>query len=483
MKKPPRSRLIGVLFLTIILEGYIVLASELLAMREVISFVGSGTDVASIIIAAVLMPLAAGYYAGGNFRKDGQNKNKSVRRKLIRNIIIAAAILLPGLSYVVMEQFFAFTTQMGVNHRLVALTLYSVLFLVTPVYLLGQTVPLVSHFFSRRKLAEITGRMLFFSTVGSFLGAIVSTLILMAYLGVHHTVGINFVLMAFLVWMLAPKRDKGAFLQSACILALALLFNSSHMMKEHGIIENNQYNTVSIIDDLYGHDKGHHLLLNNSLSSYFSPGGKKYAYVFYAEQHFLYPLMDEDRPKADILVIGTGGFTFGLEDEKNDYTYVDIDASLKDVAEQDFLKRPLAPNKKFVAEDARAFLAHQTKKYDLVMLDTYSGLVTIPEYLLTREYFQQVKNVMKDGGVMIANIIAAPQFEDRLSRHMDNTIRSVFPHVNRQIPSPDYEIWDNNGQYETTNVLYSYKKNAEENASMIYTDDKNQSFIDKPKNK
>ncbi len=37
-------------------------------------------------IAAVLMPLAFGYYAGGRFRG-------SVRRRIVRNLCIAAAIL------------------------------------------------------------------------------------------------------------------------------------------------------------------------------------------------------------------------------------------------------------------------------------------------------------------------------------------------------------------------------------------------------
>lgn len=58
------------LFTIIVLEGYVVLSSELLAIRQTIPFAGSGTDTISIIIAAVLMPLAFGYYAAGRFRPD-----------------------------------------------------------------------------------------------------------------------------------------------------------------------------------------------------------------------------------------------------------------------------------------------------------------------------------------------------------------------------------------------------------------------------
>ncbi len=41
---------------------------------------------------------------------------------------------------------------------IIALTAcYALLFLVTPVYLLGQTIPLVSNYFGKEKLAKITG--------------------------------------------------------------------------------------------------------------------------------------------------------------------------------------------------------------------------------------------------------------------------------------------------------------------------------------
>jgi len=64
------------LFFIIFLEGYVVLSAELIAIRLTVPFVGSGTDTVSIIIAAVLMPLAVGYYVGGQYKK---RKNTSVR--------------------------------------------------------------------------------------------------------------------------------------------------------------------------------------------------------------------------------------------------------------------------------------------------------------------------------------------------------------------------------------------------------------------
>jgi len=60
-----QNRKLVLLFFIIFLEGYIVLSAELLAIRQTLPFVGSGTDTVSIIIAAVLMPLAFGSILGG----------------------------------------------------------------------------------------------------------------------------------------------------------------------------------------------------------------------------------------------------------------------------------------------------------------------------------------------------------------------------------------------------------------------------------
>ena len=118
------------LFLVIIIEGYIVLSTELLAIRQSIPFVGSGTDTVSVIIAAVLMPLAFGYQAGGNFKiKRLFGKRITVRRKLIINITIAALILLPGLSYQFMLMFFSFLSSLEITNRIHQISIYSILFL------------------------------------------------------------------------------------------------------------------------------------------------------------------------------------------------------------------------------------------------------------------------------------------------------------------------------------------------------------------
>lgn len=70
------------LFLVILIEGYVVLATELLAIRTLIPFIGSGTETISIIISAVLLPLAFGYHVGGNAFKKTYAKAKVKNKKI-----------------------------------------------------------------------------------------------------------------------------------------------------------------------------------------------------------------------------------------------------------------------------------------------------------------------------------------------------------------------------------------------------------------
>lgn len=465
------------LFFIIVIEGYIVLSTELLAIRQSIPYIGSGTDTISVIIAAVLMPLAFGYQNGGAFKPHMMfGKFITIRKKLILNIAIAATILIIGLSYKSMMWFFTWMPKIGIDDRIMQTSIYCILFLVVPVYLLGQTVPLVSNFFSKEYLPKVTGRILFFSTVGSFIGAVFSTLVLMPILGVHHTVSLNFVLMAILVIALSKRTVSLPVFYLVALALGAMVFNSDWIIAKDHVIKNNQYNTIQAGETSSG---AREMIINGNRSSSYNAQGKKHSYVEFAERIAILPIISSIPPR-DILVIGAGGFTFGHEDKNNNYTYVDIDRDLKEVAEQYILREPIGDNKTFVPKSARAFLQGTDKKYDVIYLDTYLGGISVPEHLVTQEYFTQVKNHMKDGGVLVTNFIASPNFNSPLSRNLDNTFRSVFPHFSRHVIGEQYNLWSDSPS-QIANMAYIYRHHDDYDKGHIYTDNKNSVFYDKPK--
>ena len=466
------------LFLIIIVEGYVVLSTELLAIRQTIPFVGSGTDTVSIIIAAVLMPLAFGYQYGGQFKPHCcLGHHLTVRNKLILNMLLAATILLPGMSYRFLVFFFPWLASLGIDNRLIQISIYSILFLVIPVFLLGQTVPLITNFFAREKLSKVTGRILFFSTVGSFLGATFSTLVLMPTLGVHHTVTLNFVLLTSLVILLVKHKTSKPVFYIFALTLIALAVNSNFVMRKMHVVKNNVYNTIKAGTLKNGNRI---LMLNGNYSSMLNDNGGKFPYIEFAEDQAIIPTLNSDMPPIDILVIGAGGFTLGAYDDKNNYTYVDIDKDLKEVAEKYILEEKLWGNKDFEAVPARAFLQSTDKKFDFIFLDAYQGGITVPEHLVTQEFYQELKKKLKNKGILIANFVLNPNFGSALSRNIDNTFRSVFPHFSRHAIGDNYALYSDEDNM-AVNVMYIYRHEDNYDEGHIYTDDKNTVFYDKPK--
>jgi len=452
----------------IAIEGYAVLAVELLAMRQLTPYVGNGTDTVAIIIAGVLLPLAFGYEAGGR-AEFAAGDESGIRLQLARNLLVAALIIGIGLSYPFVPVLFQLYEAVGITHRLAQTAAHTCLFLVYPVYLMGQTIPLVSYCSAGGNVPRSTGLMLFLSTIGSFLGSVVSTLVFMTYLGVHVTIAFTLLLVVLLAAFVGWRTERrnmavaAAVALGTCIAAV----NSPAMIEAFGIVSNNLYSEVRVIP--VPEEDSRILVINNSASSKVAANPEhRFSYMKYIEDEVLKKL-DQSRTHR-ILVIGAGGFTVGLDDQVNAYTYVDIDPSLLDVSERHFLRKPLPANKSFVAESARSFLRRNAVRYDVVILDAFTNRISIPPDLVTRESFEAVREAVAPEGKVVMNIIASPTFSDRFSRTIDTTIRSVFPFVTRQVLGAR--------DREAANVMYVADRPRDE-AEDVYTDDRNRSFLDR----
>lgn len=128
-----------------------------------------------------------------------------------------------------------------------------------------------------------------------------------------------------------------------------------------------------------------------------------------------------------ILVVGLGGGTLPVAlnelypDAQIDV--VEIDPAVKTVAETYF---GFHENEKMkvILKDARVFTKRALaagETYDLIMLDAFNGDY-IPEHLMTREYLQETRGLLSEGGVVAANTFAI----SRLYDHESATYRDVF---------------------------------------------------------
>lgn len=258
------------------------------------------------------------------------------------------------------------------------------------------------------------------------------------------------------------------------IMLAAFSLNRDRLLFEvYHIVENNAVSTISVEEADDGRSKI--MMMNGGGASKVSEDPEfRFGYVRFVEDNFISRLPQTGTPKK-ILIIGAGGFTMGLNDDFNRYTYVDVDASLKDVSEKHFLPEKLGDNKKFVVQDANQFLKESGELFDLIVLDTYSSRHIIPLDLVTVEYFARVKARSAPDGAVVMNIVGSPSFSSPLSQKIDNTIRRVFPFpLGRQVIG-SFDGWCRRGCPDR-NLMYVWY-NLPENSD-VYTINKNSAFYD-----
>ncbi len=78
-------------------------------------------------------------------------------------------------------------------------------------------------------------------------------------------------------------------------------------------------------------------------------------------------------------------------------------------------------------EDARTFARRCTREYDIAILDLFQGDGT-PDYLLTVEFFRDVRGCLREGGAAIMNAFVDERDEEP-NRRLLATVAAAFPRV------------------------------------------------------
>ncbi len=451
-----RNQALPKIYAIILIEGFVTVSLEILSIRQLIPFVGNSVTVTSLIIGTFLLFLAQGYQAGGKVKAH-------YKERLIYNFLAAGVILGFGFSYPLMDVFFQVCHIIFGDHLLLSLTLFLLCIVAPSVFLLGQTIPITMHLSDNGSSAgTIGGKVLHLSTLGSFLGAVLTSLICMRYLGVAHTVFLNYVLLVLLIAMITIKRiETFHWLLIGVCLAIPVYKMNASFEKEVFIRTTNYANyRISPTSDFYG-SSGKIFISNRSYSSYINHEGQGFPYI----EKIKDIIKDLGLKNKRILVLGAGGFVLGYDDTQNEYTYVDIDGQLPDIIERNNFVNKI--NGQVVINDARQFLLKNKKPYDMIVVDAFSHTNAIPMHLTTQAFFKLVRTNLTDQGIAVYNMIIDPWLKTAYAQNIDNTLRSVYEHcLNTPITFKN----------QPTNNVYACTK--VERSRNIYTDNYNDNDID-----
>ncbi|MDD2870978.1 MAG: methyltransferase [Candidatus Gracilibacteria bacterium] len=141
----------------------------------------------------------------------------------------------------------------------------------------------------------------------------------------------------------------------------------------------------------------------------------------------------------NVLIIGFGGGAFAkyLEDHiKNIHiTGIDIDEAMIEIAKKEL---KVKTNDIYImdAEQAIDKITKKGNKYDLVLIDVYGGDGEIPKYFGNIEFFEKIKNVLNNDGVLSINFadydlenVYKKQFYDKIHNNLIKLFGQYYSHI------------------------------------------------------
>jgi spermidine synthase len=395
------------LYLIVFIEGFCSLGAEVIALRRLVPHVGSAIVVTAPTIGLFLLALALGYGSGARV-------TTRFTAVVARNFQISALLAGVGLARITVDGLFALVQPTGLAYLLFIGGVLCPL-----AWLLGQTVPVLTNLMKHTRAGEASGYALYWSTLGSFLGSVSLSLVVMQWLGVSVAVLVCSVLLALGSLLLAAQSRQ----TWAAGLMIGVVASAINLRPAQDVVDTAyaDYVVKNIVRPQDNYPRA--FFINNSLASLMDDSEPpKYArYV----QHLRHIILDElglyDR---DILVLGAGGFTLSHRELSNRYTYVDIDPKIRAIAEQRFLKEPMRGS--FIVDDGRRFVRSTDRKFEAVVVDVFSSHTSIPGHLVTREFWQDSRRILTPQGVLLINLILDGRLETPYARNLLATIESVY---------------------------------------------------------
>lgn len=437
----------------LLIEGYVSVSTQMIALRQAVPFVGSSITSTSIIITVFLGALAFGYHSGG--RRSVKSRNR-----VVGNLVASAILLGFCLSYFVVETFFMAAFANGI-HPLIAVFAYALVLVAPIVFLLAETVVVLVEQRETGDASQKAGDTFLVSTLGNVVGGLVSTLVVMYLFGVGAaiTLSIALLILSSLVWM-EPGRSmrRNAPIYSsmglAAIFSIVLVLQSESVAFDRTTAFGN-YAVREVGDDRVFFNNGQNASKSNDQ-------GVGHAYIEHFES-----VVDAIGLDAEILVLGAGGFTLGDGKSYSDVRFVDIDPAIGDFG-LELLDKTELPGE-FIVADARAYLLSSPRKADVIVVDTFSHRSSVPAHLLTDAFFGLVKGALNRDGVVLMNFIASDK--DRVFRRtLDNTIRSVFA-----------DCWQSRMRtdgLEAYNLTYACYSSDVDSIDSVYTDSSTRAAVD-----
>jgi predicted membrane-bound spermidine synthase len=421
------------LLFTVFISGMTTLAAELAAGRLIGNVFGTSNLVWASIIGLILIYLTLGYFLGGKWAD--QNPTATA----MYSILAWAAFTLGLIPYIAgpvlksaASAFEALSVGIMAGSFIAVLILFSV-----PITLLGTISPFAIRLLvdDTSKAGQISGQIYAISTLGSFIGTFLPTLITIPTIGTRLTFTLfGLVLLTVaLVGLVkyASRQEMIKFIWMPIVLIIiALLFNGQALKSNTGQVYETEsaYNYIQV-QEINGYTL---LRLNDGqgIHSIYHPDTLYYNGPW--EQFLVGPYFYADRKTEDVQRMAIIGLAAGTAARQATAVYGDIpidgyelDEKIVEVGREYFEMN--MPNLNAVIGDGRLNLDRSQHKYDIIAVDAYRPPY-IPPHMTTQEFFEIVASHLTEDGVLTLNVGSVPG-DRRLIDGLATTMATIFPSI------------------------------------------------------
>ncbi|MBX3464120.1 MAG: fused MFS/spermidine synthase [Planctomycetes bacterium] len=425
------------------LAGFGCMAGELIAVRLLAPHFGDSAYVWTNVIGIILAALAAGAWLGGRLAARPNAETWPWRLLAAAGAWLAVApFASTPLGGWLLPSGLPLDAAMP---ALVRGSFVATLLLFGPaMLLLGAVSPLLITMAVRRAVAvgRAAGTIGAAGTLGSLGGTFAATHWLVPEFGCRIASMVAGALLLAAAACAAP-RAGGRWVAGAGVLAVAIgtLLHGGPLRPAPPGMEllaerEGRYQFLQVVRTTAGDGPRRTLLLvNEGLDSFHSiyVEGSALTGGAYYDWHALAPLLAADGarpPELAVLSIGDAAGTLravyaGVHPGAR-VDGVDIDPLGRELGLQ-FFAPEQAPGRAYTL-DGRVFLQQATEQWHVVHVDAYAHQVYVPAHLASREFFAQVRQRLRPGGVCACNV-GALRAEDPVLRAIATTMAAEFGHA------------------------------------------------------
>lgn len=485
------------IYITSFLCGMTVMGVELSATRLLAPYFGTSSIVYTVVIGLIMISMSIGNVLGGR----SADKHNDLGR-LFSLLWIAAlwVAIIPLVGKYIIALVTVLMMYILPGNLLVSGSVISCLLVFSaPLLILGMVSPYLVKLGVRdmENSGRTTGEIYAASTIGSIIGTFIPTFLTIPYIGTMKS---------FLVFSLALNltclyyfitRKKGL-VKSVITTVLTAVLLVLPVQNPFAFWTNVVLEDESLYNYLQVTENSDTVILSTNVAFGVQSVYKKNKTLsgLYYDYAVTSPLMLKDasaKKPADILVLGMGTGTFAKECRyffpESRIDGVEIDQKIVDLSKNYFGLRD--DEARIYINDGRTFLSSpDAGKYDIVMVDAYHD-ITIPFHMSTTEFFAQIKEHLKPGGIIMININMRSDKSTEVEDYLTQTLRSnmqkvykfsvpnttnvfVFSSDNTDLLS---DFRNNAGQLDDDNPIKALARSITENCfevtdtKYVFTDD------------